>query len=64
MSAFAESLRTAAALVTDADPVLWRTVRLSLAVSLSACAIAAGIGLAAGAWLAVARFPGRRGLLA
>ncbi|MES2229693.1 MAG: ABC transporter permease [Pseudomonadota bacterium] len=64
MSAFADSLRTAAALVTDADPVLWRTVRLSLAVSLSACAIAAGLGLAAGAWLAVARFPGRRGLLA
>ncbi len=64
MSAFAESFRTAAALVLDADPVLWRTVRLSLAVSFSACAIAAGIGLAAGAWLAVAQFPGRRALLA
>ena len=64
MSAFAESFRTAAALVLDIDPVLWRTVRLSLAVSLSACLIAAGFGLTAGAWLAVARFPGRRGLLA
>ena len=64
MSAFAESFRTAVALVLAADPVLWRTVRLSLTVSLSACAIAAGIGLAAGAWLAVAQFPGRRVLLA
>jgi ABC-type tungstate transport system substrate-binding protein len=64
LSAFAESFRTAVTLVLEADPVLWRTVRLSLAVSLSACAIAAGIGLAAGAWLAVAQFPGRRALLA
>ncbi len=64
MSAFAESLSTAVALVVEADPVLWHTVRLSLTVSLSACAIAAGVGLAAGAWLAVAQFPGRRGLLA
>ncbi|HWH84288.1 MAG TPA: ABC transporter permease [Burkholderiaceae bacterium] len=64
MSAFADSLRSAAALVAGADPVLWRTVRLSLGVSLAACAIAAGFGLAAGAWLAVARFPGRRALLA
>ncbi len=52
------------ALVLDADPVLWRTVRLSIAVSLSACLIAAGFGLAAGAGLAVARFPGRRAVLA
>ena len=64
MSAFAESLYTAVALVLEADPVLWHTVHLSLTVSLSACAIAAGIGLAAGAWLAVAQFPGRRVLLA
>ena len=33
MSAFAESFRTAVTLVLEADPVLWRTVRLSLAVS-------------------------------
>ena len=64
MSAFAESFRTAVALVVEADPVLWRTVGLSLAVSLSACVIAAGFGLAGGAWLAVARFPGRRAVLA
>jgi tungstate transport system permease protein len=64
MSAFGESLHTAVALVLEVDPVLWRTVRLSLAVSLAACAIAAGAGLAAGAWLAVARFAGRRAVLA
>ncbi len=64
MSAFAESFRTAVALVSQADPALVRTVRLSLAVSGSACLLAAGVGLAGGAWLAVARFPGRRVLLA
>ena len=64
MSPFAESLRTALALVWQADPALLRTVRLSLAVSGSACLLAAGFGLAGGAWLAVARFPGRRLLLA
>ena len=64
MSAFAESLRTASALVLQADPVLLRTVALSLAVSASACAIAAGFGLAAGAWLAVTAIPGRRVLVA
>jgi tungstate transport system permease protein len=64
LSAFAESFRTAVALVLEVDPILWRTVRLSLLVSVSACAIAAGFGLAGGAWLAVARFPGRRALLA
>jgi tungstate transport system permease protein len=63
LSAFAESLRTAVALVVQADPVLMRTVALSLGVSASACAIAAGLGLAGGAWLAVARFRGRRALL-
>jgi len=64
MSAFADSLRTATALLLQADPVLLRTVGLSLAVSASACAFAAGFGLAAGAWLAVTAFPGRRVLVA
>lgn len=63
LSAFAESFRAAAALVLDADPALWRAVRLSLGVSLSACVVAAVFGLAAGAWLAAMRFPGRRVLL-
>jgi ABC-type tungstate transport system substrate-binding protein len=63
LSAFAESLRAAVTLVVEADPVLWRTARLSLAVSFAACAIATAFGLAAGSWLSVAFFPGRRALL-
>ena len=51
-------------LVVEADPVLLRTVRLSLSVSGTACLFAAGFGLAGGAWLAVTRFPGRPLLVA
>ena len=64
VSAFAESFQTAVSLVLQADPVLLRTVGLSLLVSTSACAIAAGFGLASGAWLAVTSFRGRRALIA
>jgi ABC-type tungstate transport system substrate-binding protein len=64
VSAFAESFHTAVALVAQGDPVLLRTVALSLSVSATACALAAGIGLAAGAWLAVTTLPGRRVLVA
>jgi ABC-type tungstate transport system substrate-binding protein len=64
VNGFADSLALALALVAQADPVLLHTVGLSLAVSASACAIASGLGLAAGAWLAITRFPGRRVLLA
>lgn len=60
MSAFAESVRTAVDLILHADTVLARTVWLSLQVSGTACLFAAGIGLAFGAWIAVARFPGHR----
>lgn len=60
MSAFADSVATAFALITQADAALLRTVGLSLGVSASACACAAGVGLLMGAWLAVARFPGHR----
>src|SRR6476659_579458 len=42
---------------------LWDVIGLSLAVSLSATAAAAVIGLPAGAALAVWRFPGRRLLI-
>ena len=63
MSAFAESLVTAVDLITRSDPVLLRTVALSLSVSATAPLCAAGLGLAAGAWLAVARFRGHRGLI-
>jgi tungstate transport system permease protein len=63
MGAFAESLATAFRLIVHADPVLGRTVALSLFVSGTACACAAVFGLAGGAWLAVARFRGHRLLL-
>jgi tungstate transport system permease protein len=64
VSAFAESLDTAVTLVVQGDPVLLRTVALSLTVSATACVLAAGFGLAAGAWLAVTTLPGRRVLVA
>ncbi|MFY7864761.1 ABC transporter permease [Roseateles sp.] len=60
MSAFSESLSKAWELVLGADPVLLHTAGLSLFVSGSATIYAAVLGLALGAWLAVARFPGRR----
>ena len=63
MSAFSESVVTAIDLIVHADAALMRTVGLSLAVSGSACLLAAGFGLFGGAWLAVARFPGHRLLL-
>ena len=63
MSAFAESFETAAELIVHADAVLLHTVALSLQVSGTACLAAAGVGLALGAWLAVARFPGHRALI-
>ena len=63
MNDVAQSLRTALDLILNADAVLWRTVALSLGVSASACALAAAFGLLAGAWLAVARFPGHRVLV-
>jgi ABC-type tungstate transport system substrate-binding protein len=63
MSVFAESVGTAVELILRADPVLWRTVALSLSVSGLASLVAAGFGLAFGAWVAVAHFPGHRGLV-
>jgi len=59
MTALADSVATAFALIAAADPVLLHTVALSFAVSGSACLAAAGLGLACGAWLAAARFRGR-----
>ena len=46
-------------LVLTADPALLAIVRLSLLVSFSAVVLAALIGLPLGAWLGLARFPGR-----
>ena len=42
------------------DPRLWQIVALSLAVSLSAVAIATLVGMPLGAAIAVGRFPGRQ----
>lgn len=60
MSSFVESLANAAQLISSADPLLVRTVALSLRVSGVACLIGAAIGLAVGAALAVGRVPGQR----
>lgn len=46
-----------------ADPRLWQIVGLSLAVSLSAVALATLVGLPLGAALAVGRFPGRQAVI-
>jgi len=64
MAAFGESLHAAVQLVVGLDAALAGVVSLSLAVSASASVLAAGFGLAGGAWLAVARFPGQRALVA
>jgi tungstate transport system permease protein len=50
-------------LIATADPTLFAIVRLSLAVSLAAVALAAVIGLPLGASLGLLRFRGRAGLL-
>ena len=59
MQDFAESFRLAFALLTQFDPGLLAIVALSLQVTLSAVVIACLIGLPIGAFVAVARFPGR-----
>ena len=60
MSAFLDSITTAAQLIGQADPVLWQTVSLSLRVSGTACLLGTALGLALGAVLAVSSFPGQR----
>ena len=58
-----ETQASALHLILTGDPVLLGIVRLSLAVSLSAVALAALIGIPFGAWLALNRFPGRQGVI-
>ena len=53
----------AAGLLIHGDPELIGIILLSLRVSLSATGIAFALGAPLGAWLALARFPGRTGLL-
>lgn len=64
MSTFLPNAQTALQLVLTVDSSLWAIVGRSLAVSASACAIACTLGLVLGAWLGVARFPGRPLVLA
>ena len=61
---FAESLRSAWMLLAGFDARLAEIVGLSLGVSATACLLASGFGMAAGAWLAVARFRGQKALVA
>ncbi len=55
----AQSFAAALALIWGGDPAFLAIVRLSLAVTLTAVAVAALIGLPVGALLALSRFPGR-----
>lgn len=63
MNTFSQSLVAAWQLVLAGDGQLWAVVLRSLAVSATACALASGLGLVLGAWLAVARFAGRGAVL-
>jgi len=59
MNTLADSVLTAIHLIATADSVLLSIVARSLAVSACACLLACMLGMAAGSWLAVARFRGR-----
>ncbi|MCX7892997.1 MAG: ABC transporter permease, partial [Burkholderiales bacterium] len=63
MDTFGQAARQAAGLVAGLDPALLEIVGLSLRVSLAALALAAVAGLALGAVVAVAEFPGRRAVI-
>lgn len=58
-----DALSAGLRLVATLDLRLWEIVGLSLAVSLSAVALATLVGLPLGAALAVGRFPGRQALI-
>lgn len=63
MNTFAASASTALQLILSGDPGLWSIVLRSLAVSVTATAIAYAVGLVLGAWLAAVRFRGRGAVL-
>ena len=63
MGDFAEAFQTAGRLILARDPALIAIVLLSLRVSLSAVTLATLLGLPLGALLALARFPGRVGVI-
>jgi tungstate transport system permease protein len=60
MNDFVRSIGAALSLIGGLDPELLSIVALSLRVSLSASVIALVVGAPIGAWLAIARFPGRQ----
>ena len=64
MDEIGRAFNIALALLQSGDRDLYEVVVRSLVVSVSAVAIALTIGLPLGAWLAVARFPGRKVLIA
>jgi tungstate transport system permease protein len=63
MLSILDGLRGAVALIASGDATLASIVMLSLTVSLCAVVLATLIGMPLGAALAVARFPGRRGVV-
>jgi tungstate transport system permease protein len=63
MNTIGAAFERAVGMVASADPQLWQVVGLSLRVSLAALALAAVVGLALGAVVAVAQFPGRRAVI-
>ena len=63
MDVICQALRGAASMMVALDPTLLEIVWLSLKVSLSAVLIASALALPLGAAIAVARFPGRQGVI-
>ena len=64
MDVLGNALVRAVGLLLSGDAEVWRVMLLSLRVSLMATAISLLVGVPLGTWLALARFPGRRLLLA
>ncbi len=64
MNSISQSLATAFMFITTSDSALWSIVGRSLWVSGLATVLASCLGILLGAWLAVARFSGRSGILA
>jgi len=64
MDTIPQAIAAALDLFLSLDPALLAVVGRSLAVSTSACLLAFGFGVLAGAWLAVSRFAGRGAVLA
>jgi tungstate transport system permease protein len=57
------AISAAASLIGESDSELLEIVALSVRVSLTASIVALAVGAPVGAWLAIARFPGRQPLI-